>query len=289
MRVYVHLCLDLVRRFQHWLKAKGSHNTVIIMSLKRVTSGSWGASSSTESHLFLSFAPCDTDNALIPSNNLPILHTGAVRVWLWHGVGRGVWFEGGRTGGSHQEMDGECFEWETCLHSSRSTWVSALHRWSKRHSEDGRDEMRTGGGLLLNEEWSSPVGVRKAQPTEHSGLRLHSRNPAARRSQWATDCVQNKNALQMIARLIWVWQLQITNLPKTKSPPPEQNEQCVINDIPRLHSVFGQGPGCHHFVLWLNCSHTPNYLKCPSPQSALCSCNWDVAWQLTAPRPLSVH
>lgn len=50
--------------FQHWLKAKGSHNTVIIMSLKRVTSGSWGASSSTESHLFLSFAPRDTDNAL---------------------------------------------------------------------------------------------------------------------------------------------------------------------------------------------------------------------------------
>ena len=58
-------------------------------------------------------------------------------------------------------MDGECFEWETCLHSSRSTWVSALHQWSKRHSEDGRDEMRTGGGLSFNEEWSSPVDLRK--------------------------------------------------------------------------------------------------------------------------------
>lgn len=58
-------------------------------------------------------------------------------------------------------MDGECFEWETCLHSSQSTWVCALHQWSKRHSEDGRDEMRTGGGLSFNEEWSSPVDLRK--------------------------------------------------------------------------------------------------------------------------------
>lgn len=154
-----------MRGFQHWLKAKGSHNTVIIMSLKRVTSGSWGASSSTESHLFLSFAPRDTDNALSFHPTICPSFSWELRVCvclgLRCGVGRGVGLEGGRTGGSHQEMDGECFEWETCLHSSWSTWVSALHQWSKRHSEDGRDEMRTGGGLLLNEEWSSPVGLRK--------------------------------------------------------------------------------------------------------------------------------
>lgn len=55
--------------------------------------------------------------------------------------------------------------------------MSALHQWSKRHSEDGRDEMRTGGSLSFNEEWSSPVGLRKQQPIERYGLRLHNRIP----------------------------------------------------------------------------------------------------------------
>lgn len=35
--------------------------------------------------------------------------------------------------------------------------MSALRQWSKRHSEDGGDEMRTGGGLSFNGGWSSPV------------------------------------------------------------------------------------------------------------------------------------
>lgn len=91
-----------MRGFQHWLKAKGSHNTVIIMSLKRVTSGSWGALSSTESHLFLSFAPRDTDNALsfhltiCPSFSwelrlcVCVCVPGAV-VWCWEGCGAWGW------------------------------------------------------------------------------------------------------------------------------------------------------------------------------------------------------
>lgn len=65
-----------------------------------------------------------------------------------------------------QEMDGECFEWETWLHFSWTTWVSALQRWPKRRSHDGGDEMRTGGGLSFNEEWSSPCRSAKLQPIE---------------------------------------------------------------------------------------------------------------------------
>ena len=55
--------------------------------------------------------------------------------------------------------------------------MSALHQWSNRHSEDGRDETRTGGGLSFSEEWSSPVD--HAQPTERYGRHRRSRNPTS--------------------------------------------------------------------------------------------------------------
>lgn len=45
MCAYVHVCVCHVHNYQCRLKAKGSHKAVIIMSLKRVTSGTWGPSS----------------------------------------------------------------------------------------------------------------------------------------------------------------------------------------------------------------------------------------------------
>ena len=126
---------------------------VIIMSLKRVTSGTRGPSSNTEYPPPSLLCPLrQWQSTLIPQQSAHRSHGSEAR----EGVACRRWEGGGGTGGGHQEMDRECFEWETCLHSSRSTWVSALHEWSKRHSEDGRDETRTGGGLSFSEEWSSP-------------------------------------------------------------------------------------------------------------------------------------
>lgn len=104
-------------------------------------------------------------------------------------------------------------------------------QWSKSHSEDGRDEMRTGGGLSFNEEWSSPVDhLEKAQPIEQHGLPY----PTARRPQWASHCSQNKRASHRKLTL-YTADLDYFAL-------PEDNEQYVMNDIPasNLSLVKGQ-------------------------------------------------
>lgn len=46
--------------------------------------------------------------------------------------------------------------------------MSALQQRSRRHSADERDEMRTGGGLSFNEEWSSPVDL--SEHSQHSRM-----------------------------------------------------------------------------------------------------------------------
>ena len=51
-------------------------------------------------------------------------------------------------------MDVACFEW-ILASIPGGVPVSALHQWSSRHSRDGRDEMRTGGGLSFTKEQSS--------------------------------------------------------------------------------------------------------------------------------------
>ena len=61
--------------------------------------------------------------------------------------------------------------------------MSALHQWSKRRSEDERDEMRTGGGLSFNEEWSSPQGLRQHSQNCSVDDAFRNRNPTAGRSQ----------------------------------------------------------------------------------------------------------
>lgn len=48
MLMCVHVCVCGLHSFQYRLKAKGSRETLIIMSLKRVTSGTWGPSSNIE-------------------------------------------------------------------------------------------------------------------------------------------------------------------------------------------------------------------------------------------------
>lgn len=78
------------------------------------------------------------------------------------------------------------FEWETCLVSSKDTWVSALLQRSKRHGEDARDEMRTGGSLLFNKEHSSPVGLQKHSLKDDTD-RTFIPNPAVE------ICVQNNS------------------------------------------------------------------------------------------------
>lgn len=55
--------------------------------------------------------------------------------------------------------------------------------------------MRTGGGLSFNEEWSSPVDLRKH--SQLSGMDTPSQQEpqsTARSSQWASHCIQNKRA-----------------------------------------------------------------------------------------------
>ncbi len=68
---YVHVCLCNVHSFQYRLKPNRSHKTAIIMSLKRVTSGTWGPSSRVPTS-FPPLPPCDSDNILSAPNNLPI-------------------------------------------------------------------------------------------------------------------------------------------------------------------------------------------------------------------------
>lgn len=55
--------------------------------------------------------------------------------------------------------------------------------------------MRTGGGLSFNEEWSSPVDLRKH--SQLSGMDTPSQQEpqsTACSSQWASHCIQNKRA-----------------------------------------------------------------------------------------------
>lgn len=125
--------------------------------------------------------------------------------------------EEGRTGGVHQEMDGECFEWETCLHSSRSTWVSALHQWSGRHSEDGRDKMRTGGGLSFNEQWSSPVDLHKHSQQSSMDYAFTTGTPpyCSQISMGFTVYLKQERSAREAHAVQWFklfWQLQMENV-----------------------------------------------------------------------------
>lgn len=105
-----------VHSFQCRLKGKESHKTVIIMSLKRMTSGTRGHWVTQNPHLFPSLPPSGTKNPCWFSATIcPSFYREArcVRVCVW--VCREVAMarrKGGRqrwTGGSHQERDEEWF------------------------------------------------------------------------------------------------------------------------------------------------------------------------------------
>lgn len=90
VRNYVGFCVCLcsVHSFQYRLKAKGSRKAVIIMSLKSVTSGTWGPSSNTEYPPPFLLCPPWRWQSTLTANNLPMPHTGVRCVWMWRGGGK---------------------------------------------------------------------------------------------------------------------------------------------------------------------------------------------------------
>lgn len=132
-----------VHSFQCRLKGKESHKTVIIMSLKRMTSGTRGHWVTPNPHLFPSLPPSGTKNPCWFSATIcPSFYREArcVRVCVCVCAVKSPW-RGGREGGSaeqvaviRKEMRSDS-EWETCLFSSKNTWVSALRQQSKRHGK----------------------------------------------------------------------------------------------------------------------------------------------------------
>lgn len=137
------------------------------------------------------------------------------------------------------------------------TWACALHRWSKRHSTDVRDNTRTGGGLLFNGECCSLVDHWK-----HSQLRgmdtpsQHEPQHTARSSQWAPHFFENKRA--------WHCKHAVINIRRKRTLTGEEH---LINHIPTTNLSLVRGQAA--FILhWLSCSRTPHSLNCCRPTSA---------------------
>lgn len=138
------------------LRAKGSRETVVIMPLKK--SDIWNLGAIKQHRIPSSIPPLPPATVTIHTTPPPPSHPQSAQDACECGsdVGRRG------TGGDHRKWMGNVLNGNL---PPFLTWVSALHQQSKRHSEDGRDEMRTGGGLSFNEEWSTPVDLR-----EHSQL-----------------------------------------------------------------------------------------------------------------------